>query len=94
MDQEKQHDIALMRYSVISPVLSGLPENYSSLEAFYRDASNKGTIAPDGTLKHFAPATIERWCRKAVLMHSFRRDALTKAGQGSLMTIFRNKSAI
>lgn len=60
MDQEKQHDIALMRYSVISPVLSGLPENYSSLEAFYRDASNKGTIAPDGTLKHFAPATIER----------------------------------
>ena len=63
MDQEKQHDIALMRYSVISPVISGLPETYSSLEAFYRDASKKGTIAPDGTLKHFAPATIERWYR-------------------------------
>lgn len=63
MDQEKQHDIALMRYSVISPVISGLPETYSSLEAFYRDASKKGTFAPDGTLKHFAPATIERWYR-------------------------------
>ncbi len=78
MDQEKQHDIALMRYSVISPVLSGLPENYSSLEAFYRDASNKGTIAPDGTLKHFAPATIERWCR------NYRRggfDALIPQGR-------------
>lgn len=34
MDQEKQHDIALMRYSVISPIISGLQENYSSLEAF------------------------------------------------------------
>lgn len=78
MDQEKQHDIALMRYSVISPVLSGLPENYSSLEAFYRDASNKGTIAPDGTLKHFAPATMERWCR------NYRRggfDALIPQGR-------------
>ena len=63
MDQEKKHDIALMRYSVISPVISGLPESYSSLEAFYRDAAQKGTIAPDGTLKHFAPATIERWYR-------------------------------
>ena len=63
MDQEKQHDIALMRYSVISPIISGLQENYSSLEAFYRDAARKGTIAPDGTLKHFAPATIERWYR-------------------------------
>lgn len=66
MDQEKQHDIALMRYSVISPIISGLQENYSSLEAFYRDAARKGIIAPDGTLKHFAPATIERWYRNAV----------------------------
>ena len=78
MDQEKQHDIALMRYSVISPVISGLPETYSSLEAFYRDASKKGTIAPDGTLKHFAPATIERWYR------NYRRggfDALIPQGR-------------
>lgn len=63
MDQEKQHDIALMRYSVISPIISGLKGNYSSLEAFYRDAAGKGTIAPDGTLRHFAPSTIERWYR-------------------------------
>ena len=52
-----------MRYSVISPIISGLSENYSSLEAFYRDAARKGTIAPDGALKHFAPSTIERWYR-------------------------------
>lgn len=98
MDQEKQHDIALMRYSVISPVLSGLPENYSSLEAFYRDASNKGEplllTAHSSTLHPPRLNDGAATTAGAVLMHSFRRDALTKAGQGSLMTIFRNKSAI
>ncbi len=63
MTQEKQHDIALMRYSVISPIINGLSEEYSSLDAFYRDAAKKGTVAPDGTLKHFSTATIERWYR-------------------------------
>ena len=63
MDQQKKHDVALMRYSAISPIISGLQENYPSLEAFYRDASKKGIIAPNGTLRHFAPATIERWYR-------------------------------
>ena len=63
MTQEKQHDIALMRYSVISPIINGLSEEYSSLDAFYRDAAKKGTVAPDGTVKHFSAATIERWYR-------------------------------
>ena len=63
MDQEKQHNIALMRYSVISPVISGLWEEYSSLTAFFNDASAKGVLAPDGSVKHFAPQTIERWYR-------------------------------
>lgn len=63
MTQEKQHDIALMRYSVISPIINGLSEEYSSLDAFYRDAAKKGAVAPDGTVKHFSAATIERWYR-------------------------------
>ena len=63
MTQEKQHDIALMRYSVISPIINGLPEECSSLDAFYRDAAKKGAVAPDGTVKHFSAATIERWYR-------------------------------
>ena len=63
MTQEKKHDIALMRYSVISPIITGLSQDYDSLDAFYRDASKKGTIAPDGTVKHFSAATIERWYR-------------------------------
>ena len=63
MTQEKQHDIALMRYSLISPIINGLPEEYSSLDAFYRDAAKKGTVSPDGNVKHFSAATIERWYR-------------------------------
>lgn len=63
MTQEKKHDIALMRYSVISPIITGLSEDYSSLDAFYRDASKKGAVSPDGTVKHFSAATIERWYR-------------------------------
>lgn len=50
-----------MRYSVISPLISGLQDNYSSHEAFFRDASAKGIIAPDGTKKHYAPTTIKKW---------------------------------
>lgn len=63
MTQEKQHDTALMRYSVISPIIGGLPQEYSSLDAFYRDAAKKGAVSPDGTVKHFSAATIERWYR-------------------------------
>lgn len=63
MTQEKQHDTALMRYSVIPPIIDGLPEEYSSLDAFYRDAAKKGAVSPDGTVKHFSAATIERWYR-------------------------------
>lgn len=63
MDQEKQQNIALMRYSAISPIISGLWDDYDSLTAFFNDASTKGVISPDGSVKHFAPQTIERWYR-------------------------------
>ena len=63
MDQKKRNDIALMRYSAIAPLVAGLQEEYSSLEACFRDASIKGVTAPDGTVRHYAPATIEKWYR-------------------------------
>lgn len=78
MDQEKQQNIALMRYSVISPIISGLWDDYDSLTAFFNDASAKGVISPDGSVKHFAPQTIERWYR------SYKNggfDALIPAGR-------------
>jgi len=61
MDQEKQQDIALMRYSAIAPLITGLPEDYSSMDAFFRDVSIKGVASPDGTIKHYAPGTIKHW---------------------------------
>lgn len=63
MDKERKQDIALMRYSAIAPLVTGLKEDYPSLKAFFRDVSAKGVTAPDGTKKHFAPVTIERWYR-------------------------------
>lgn len=81
MEQEKMHDIALMRYSVIAPLITGLQEDFPSLEAFFRDASARGVTAPDGTIRHFAPDTIETWYRTykkhgfEALLPSNRSDA-------------------
>ena len=63
MDQEKKNAIALMRYSVIAPLITGLSDDYNSLTAFFNHASAKGVMHPDGTIKHYAPGTIERWYR-------------------------------
>lgn len=63
MEQDKKHHIALMRYSVISPLITGLQEDYASLDAFFRDASLKGITAPDGSVRKYAPGTIEKWYR-------------------------------
>lgn len=61
MNQEKTHAIALMRYSVIAPLISGLQDDDSSHEAFFRDASARGVITPDGTTRHYAPTSIKKW---------------------------------
>lgn len=63
MEQNQKHEIALMRYSVISPLITGLLEDYPSMDAFFRDASLKGVTAPDGSVKRYAPGTIEKWYR-------------------------------
>ncbi len=61
MEQIKQHDIALMRYSVISPLITGTADDFPSLDAFFRDASARGVTMSDGSVKHYAPGTIEKW---------------------------------
>lgn len=81
MNQEKIHDTALMRYAVIAPLISGLHDEFSSHEAFFRDASDKGVTAPDGTTKHFAPATIKKWYN---LYHGGGFDALLPSSRSDL----------
>ena len=61
MDQDKKNAIALMRYSVIAPLITGMAEEFSTNAAFFNSASVKGVMHPDGTVKHYAPGTIERW---------------------------------
>ena len=39
MDQEKKQAIALMRYSAIAPLITGLSDDYKSLTAFFNNAS-------------------------------------------------------
>ena len=50
-------------YSAIAPLITGLSDDYESLTAFFNNASVKGVIHPDGTIKHYAPGTIEKWYR-------------------------------
>ena len=97
MDQEKKQAIALMRYSAIAPLITGLSDDYESLTAFFNNASVKGVIHPDGTIKHYAPGTIEKWYRN---YKEGGFDALIPTGRGdraspaSLMMTCRNKSNI
>ena len=70
-----------MRYSVIAPLITGLSDEYDSLEAFYRNASAKRVTHPDGTLKHYAPGTIEKWYRN-YNQHGF--GALVPTGRADL----------
>ena len=61
METDKQRSIALMRYGAIAPVIPGLPEEYASLSAYFRDVSQNGILHPTGELRNYAPATIEKW---------------------------------
>lgn len=61
MKQELKQEIALMRYGAIAPLIAGLEENYPSQNAFYEEVSAKGIPGPDGKVRHYAPATIEKW---------------------------------
>ena len=61
MEKDKQQSIALMRYGAIAPVIPGLPEDYSSLSAYFREISQNGILHPTGEIRNYAPATIEKW---------------------------------
>lgn len=61
MEQDKKQAVALMRYSAIAPLIAGTQEDYGSLSAYFRNASAKGIKAPDGSLRHYSPGTLEKW---------------------------------
>lgn len=78
MEQQKRHDLALMKYAAIAPVISGLPAQYKSFSEYFREVAEKGIPHPDGGLRHYAPATISKWY-EIYLKKGF--DALQPAGR-------------
>lgn len=78
MKQEKQQEVALMRYAAIAPLIAGLDENYKNKTAFYLEASEKGILGPDAKIHHYAPSTIERWYLD---YHKHGFDALVPKGR-------------
>ena len=44
MKQEKQQEVALMRYGAIAPIIAGLDERYPSKTAFFAEISAKGLM--------------------------------------------------
>lgn len=80
MEQEKKQAVALMRYSAIAPLITGTQEDYESLSAYFRTASAKGIKAPDGSIRHYSPGTLENGTfltENPVLMLCFPPDGLT-----------------
>lgn len=61
MKEDLKQQIALMRYGAIAPLIAGLDEDYPSQNAFYEELAAKGITGPDGKVRHYAPATIEKW---------------------------------
>ena len=61
MEQNKKQQIALMRYSAIAPLVSGAQYDYPSMNAYFRETSARGIKSPDGEIRHYSPATIQKW---------------------------------
>ena len=61
MNQNRKQAVALMKYSAIAPLITGMQEDYESLNAYFREISAKGIRDPEGTIRYFAPSTIQKW---------------------------------
>ena len=81
MDYVKKQDVALLRYTAITPVVTGLGDAYCSNNDYYREISEKGVTGPDGKVYHFHLDTLQRWYSAykkqgfEALMPRDRRDA-------------------
>lgn len=64
MTHDEKHDIALMRYSAIAPVINESLPPGQSLHSYFVSAAEHPYTLPNGHTKKFSPATIERWYRE------------------------------
>ena len=63
--------------------ITGALDNYGSLNAYFRDISARGIKAPDGSIRHYAVTTMEKWYA-AYKKHGF--DALVPTSRSDCGT--------
>ena len=61
MNENERQKIALFRYGIIAPAVSGTYDESLSLKGFFRDASKKVYSNPRGEDTMISASTIERW---------------------------------
>lgn len=64
MKDEKRQDIALFRYGILAPLISGTLEENMSNKEFYSRAAKKVYTNPDGTEVTISETTLKRWYNK------------------------------
>lgn len=78
MDLEKRKDIALFRYGVIAPLITGMDDSAKSVADYCSKVSAKGVPGPNGEIEYYAPQTIEKW-HQSYMKNSF--DGLMPKGR-------------
>ena len=61
MNEDERQKIALFRYGIIAPAVSGNFDDTLSLKGFFRDAATKVYTNPSGEATKISASTIERW---------------------------------
>lgn len=61
MNDKERNDIALFRYGIIAPAVTGIYDDSISLKGFFRDAATKTYTNPRGESTKIAASTVERW---------------------------------
>jgi len=61
MNDETRQKIALFRYGIIAPVVSGTYDEGKSIKGFFRDAAGKVYTNPSGEETKVSASTLERW---------------------------------
>ena len=63
MDFDSKQNIALVRYTLIAPAVTGTRPREQSLNAYFQEASGKLILMPDGSYRSFSASSIEKWYR-------------------------------
>lgn len=61
MNDETRQKIALFRYGIIAPVVSGTYDEGKSIKGFFRDAASRVYTNPSGEETKVSASTLERW---------------------------------